>query len=275
MQNTSLLSCEHIRIRRVPGRTDGFIRQLQEYLKTLFRLSDAFGSAELHLQADGDERTFLWLGDEHPEIDLAAIDALAEASQIDVRVDLCSERPCMEDARDRLTALLASGTLKDCVRYCELLEDEHTSSLFLSGLYRGAFLHGSVPFTANDEDILEDAVWNGYTHRAEFHFAEESVEAMLDLADRIQDRIEEIDLELSDDDRRLEIGSVQLACREDVSFYREALEQLVRLSDHAQLTGALTPESDAIFALLRFVREGSAVVAQTAVAERKIKRTKE
>ena len=49
--------------------------------------------------------------------------------------------------------------------------------------------------------------------------------------------------------------------------YYKALERLCELSEHSQILGSLMPDSDRVFALLRFVQEGSRVVILTAVAE--------
>ena len=56
MKNSSALSCEHIRIRRAPGRTDGFIDALQRYLKSLFTQNDKLSWVEIRI-AD-DERNY-------------------------------------------------------------------------------------------------------------------------------------------------------------------------------------------------------------------------
>lgn len=266
MKNKSVLSCEHIHIRRVPGRTDAFMSALQGYLRALFQLLNHLGSAELSISLDGAQTRFEWLDDVCPDSDGVQIELLAQANEIDVRVDMCCDRFPMEDAQKALSDLLKDGSLKDCVRYCALIEDEQTSSLTLSGLYRGAFLHGSVPFTSNNEDILVDTQWSGSSHRAEFEIAQGNEDQVRDLADLLESRLG-IVLNLSGDGRTLIIDGVQLCGRQDVRFYRETLETLARLSARALITGSLIPESDTVFALLRFVQQGSAVSVQTAVAE--------
>ena len=267
MKNSSALSCEHIRIRRAPGRTDGFIDALQRYLKSLFTQNDKLSWVEVRIADDDRSYCFEWqdgglCGDGADE----ALTGMAGANRIDVRVDMCCEFFHMEDAQSALTDVLRDGQLKDCVRYVALLQDESSSALMLSGLYRGSFLHGAVPFTADNQDILVVCKWNGFTHRAEFRFPESAVNAAAALADELEDRLE-IELTLADDGRSLTIESLQLADRREVFFYRDALEQLARLSERAQITGALAPDSDSVFALLRFVQEGSGVIWQAAVAE--------
>lgn len=266
MKNKSVLSCEHIHIHRIPGRTDAILSALQGYLRTLFQLLNHLGSAEILIDLDGAQSRFEWLDDVCPASDEGCIDRLTQADEIDVRVDMCCDQFPMEDAQKAISALLKDGSLKDCARYCALIEDDQTSSLTLSGLYRGAFLHGSVPFTSNNEDILVDTQWNGSSHRAEFQLRPESEEQARDLVELLESHLD-IELNLSDDGRSLVIDGVQLGGRHDVRFYRETLEKLVRLSDRALITGSLIPESDNVFALLRFVQEGSLVNVQTAVAE--------
>ena len=267
MKKSSALSCEHIRVHRVPGRTDGFIDALQRYLKSLFVQNDKLSWVEIRIVNDDRSYCFEWqdgclCGDGSDE----ALTGMAEADRSDVRVDMCCEFFHMEDAQSALTDVLRDGLLKDCVRYVALLQDESSSALMLSGLYRGSFLHGAVPFTADNQDILVVCKWNGFTHRAAFRFPESAVNAAAALADELEDRLE-IELTLSDDGRNLTIESLQLADRREVFFYRDKLEQLARLSEHAQITGALAPDSDSVFALLRFVQEGSGIIWQTAVAE--------
>ena len=266
MKNSSILSCEHIHVRRVPGRTDAFLAALKVYLETLFSLSDEFGSAEIRIANDGREFRFEWAGGELPGPGGEAIDGMAEASEIDVRVNMCCDLFDMDEAQAALARELKGGALKDCVRCCTLIEDEQTASLTMSGIYRGAFLQGAVPFTTDNEDILVATRWNGFTHRAEFRLREAEADAAGEIADALEGRLE-IELSRSDDGRALAIGALQLDGRAQVEFYRDALERLCRMSESSLITGSLAPEDDAVFALLRFVRDGADVVVQTAVAE--------
>lgn len=267
MKNTSALSCEHIHIHRIAGRTDAFIAALQGYLRTLFMQNDKLSWMEIRIANDNASfclqgQDGVLTGDSADE----ALSGMTAADEIDVRVDMCCELFHMDGAQAVLSDALRSGQLKDCVRYCALLQDEQTSSLTLSGLYRGAFLHGAVPFTQDNEDILVACKWIGFTHRAEFRFPESAAGAASALTEQLEDRLE-IDLTFSPDGRELKIQGLELADRREVLFYRDALEQLVRLSESARITGALAPDSDSVFALLRFVQDGSGVVLQTAVAE--------
>ena len=264
MNATSALSCEHIYIRRIPGRTDAFIAALQNYLRKLLTISEGTESAEIIITPDGSEHRFEWYG-EAGETNLdSALSAMETAAETDVRINICSDLYSAEEEQRSLNALLRDGSLKDCVRCSILLEDEHTSSLTMSGLYRGAFLHGAVPFVSDASDILLKTAWNGYTHRAEFRFAPAAFDDAQDLGDLLEDRLE---IELVTEDNLLRVENVHLEDADEVAFYREMLEKLTTLAESAQITGALTPESDEIFALLRFVRENSAVTVQTAVAE--------
>lgn len=265
MDNSSVFSCEHIHVRRIAGRTDAFVAALKKYLRTLFDATEFFGTANLVLSLDEQTHTFEWMGDVNPASDENCIDAMDSASEIDVRLDICCEDGRMLNIQNALSDMLENGALKDCVSYCELLEDAHTSSLYLSGPYRGSFLHGSVPFTGCD-DILVDNTWNGYTHRAEFVLHFEAEDEVRDIADELGENLE-IDIELMHGAHELTVASVQLVGPAEVELYRSSLEKLVRIADSSKITGALTPESDTLFALLRFVKDGSSVDIQTAVAE--------
>ncbi|MBQ8973243.1 MAG: hypothetical protein IJ074_09220 [Clostridia bacterium] len=266
MIETSILSCEHIEIHAQPGQTDAFIRALQDYLRVLFSLSDELGSAELALTLDGETYEYVWMDDERPGAAGEQINALANAKEIGIRVNMCSELTDLASEQRKLNAMLRDGSLKDWVRYVELLADERTTSLTMSGIYRGAFLHGAVPFSGANEDILVSTQWNGLTHRAEFQLRKEERDSARELADALEQRFE-IDLSISNDGGALLIEGLELKGLDDVRFYRETLETLVRKSEQNAITGALIPEDDRVFALLRFVPEGSSVFIQTAVAE--------
>lgn len=262
MKNSSVLSCEHIHIRRIPGRTDAFITALKDYLRTLPAPGDGLDWVEIRIDQKPDDAENL----ENSACVNQALEKLDQLDEFDVRVNMCCELFRMDDAQAALSGMLGSGQLKDCVRYCALLQDETTASLTLSGLYRGAFLHGAVPFTGDNEDILVACGWNGLTHRAEFSLPESAADQVADLVDALESRLE-IDLEFAPDGRSLKIESLQLAGHDDVLFYRDTLAQLTGMSDRAQITGALVPDSDAVFALLRFVPAGAGILIQTAVAE--------
>ncbi len=266
MKNSSILSCEHIHVRRVPGRTEVFVAALQTYLRTLFSLSDEFGSAEICIANDDREYRFEWTGDGLPGSGDEAIEGMAGAAEIDVRVNMCCDLFDMDEAQAALAAQLKGGVLKDCVRCCTLIQDEQTASLTMSGIYRGAFLQGAVPFTTDNQDILVATRWNGFTHRAEFRVRKADAQAAAEVADALEDALE-IELTRSDDGLALVIGALQLDGRAQVERYREALEKLAQMSETSLITGSLAPEDDAVFALLRFVQEGAEVIVQTAVAE--------
>ena len=266
MKNTSVLSCEHIHLERVPGKTETFARALTDYLRTLFGLSDEFGSAEIIIETDGVRRAFVWDSEAIPEGEEAALDAILSAWAVDVRVNMCCDLFFMDEAQTALTARLADGSLRDCVRYCALLEDEQTSSLFYSGLFRGAFLHGSVPFETVPSDRLPADHWNGRTQRAEFTFPAEAADGAQALADRAAEEIEG-DFAFADDGRALVISEMHLVSRGQAEQVRQLLEQLCALSEQAVITGALTPEDDETYALLRYVRSGDRVEMQAATAE--------
>ncbi len=266
MKNSSILSCEHIHVHRVPGRTDGFIAALQTYLRTLFSLSDEFGSAEIRIVNDDREALFEWTGGALPGPGDEAIDGMAHAAEIDVRVNMCCDLFDMDVAQAALAQHLKGGALKDCVRCCTLIEDEQTASLTMSGMYRGAFLQGAVPFTTDNQDILVATRWNGYTHRAEFRLPKENAGAAARIASALEAQLE-IELTRSDDGQALVIDALQLDGRGQVELYRRSLAELSALAQTSLITGSLAPEDDAVFALLRFVQEGADVVVQTAVAE--------
>jgi len=266
MDTRSLLSSEHIVIKAVAGRTEAFIAVVQAYLTTLFGLSDEFGSAEIVIRLDDEEHRFRWLDDERPGQSEGTIRALADAASIDVRIDLCWDLFRMVPEQQALRGMLAGGGLKDLVKYQALMSDEHTASLVMSGLYHGAFLHGSVPFSGQTADILATTSWNGLTHRAQFMVPEVAEVRARELADQLEQRFE-IELSFDDEGRELLIEGLELKGSGDVHFYRDVLEKLLQLSARALITGSLTPEDDDTYALLRFVQEGSQVIIQTAVAD--------
>ncbi len=266
MKSASVLSCEHIHIHRILGRTDAFIAALQGYLHTLFTHFDEFGSVKIMIVCDDRSFQYEWVAGEQPSDYDPATLAVGESGEIDVQIDLYCEQTDIEEHQNTLFSLSRHGVLKDCVRHCILLEDEQTTSLMMSGMYRGAFLHGSVPFTSGNVDILEDTKWIDSSHRASFHFPEGAEDDAEDLLEQLETRLA-IEANLTDNRRTLIIDGTQLDGRGDVYFYRDMLAKLVSLSDDALITGALMPESDTIFALLRFVQEGSSILVQTAVAE--------
>ena len=267
MKNTSVLSCEHIRVLRQPGRTDALLGALQSYLTALFRLAGEFGAAEITITPDNRAYRFEWTGDLRPEPADEAIAAIADADLIDVRVDLCSDEINPETLHSELSRLLATGELRDCAYYVALIQDDQTTSLVVCGMYHGAFLHGSVPFSSENQDILVGTVWSSMTHRAEFKIKPGCAEQAEEVADALEQRFE-IDLARDmDDGLTVRISGIVLNGQRGVMFYRDCLARLSALSDQAMITGALTPEDDHTFALLRFVPAGSEILVQTAVAE--------
>ena len=259
---TSYLTCSHIRVRTAPGRTDGFIARMQDFIHTLFDSASAFEYAELHLTAGGSDFNCYWMGEDHPDFDPALTDAVASAAEINLRLNISSETDCMSAPHDALLALLADGALSGSVQISLLKNDV----LFFSGMHRGAFLHGVVPY-ADADSLPETLCWNSSNHRAHFHFPEENVYDACCVADLLPERIDMIDLEFFYDDGELFIHSVQLTDAACAEVYRESLEQLTVLADHAEISGVLTPESDAAFALMRFIPVGNRVTLQTAIAE--------
>lgn len=267
MNQTSVLTCTRIRVRAVPGRTDGLISGLQAFVNALFDRPDAFDYAELHLLTDGDARDLYWMGDEQPAFDPSLTAAISAAAEVDLLLNLSGETDCMADAHAALSSLLADGSLSDCARMICLRTGDDFAALTLSGIHGGAFLHGEVPFADGCEGVPADMCWNSCTHRARFHFPEEALDDAWDLSELLPERIDEIDFEFSFDRAELVIHSVQLTDLNGVEVYREVLQHLADLSDGMEIAGALTPESDSAFALMRFAPDGSRVSVQTAVAE--------
>lgn len=266
MTNASTLACIRIRVNSLSGRTDGFVAGLQSFLKTLCARAKAFEFAELSLMADGAGPVLLWMGDDRPGFESAELSALESAKEIDIRLNLCSETDSCADDRAALFSLLSDGALADRVQFCALITGG-SASLMLSGLRGGRFCHGEVPFTDGCEGIPEDLRWNSASHRVLLRFADSAVDDAWDLSDLMQERIDEIDLEFLPDSGELRIHSVQLPDMNSVEAYRAFLERLSLLAESVSIEGALTPEAEDAFALLRFVRAGNAVTVQTAVAE--------
>lgn len=263
MNQTSYLLCSHIHVRAVAGRTDGFIFQLQNFLKSPFDAADQFEYAELHLTAGEADFNCYWMGEDRPDFDSALTDAMASAAEIDLRLNISSETDCMSAPHDALLALLADGSLSDCVQISLLKNDVLT----FSGMHRGTFLHGVVPYSDANGALPETTCWNSSNHRARFHFSEDNVYDACCIADLLPERIDMIDLEFFYDDGEMFIHSVQLTDRACAEVYREALEQLSALADSVEISGVLTPESETAFALMRFVPDGGRVTTQTAIAE--------
>ena len=266
MKTESLMSCEHITLQAIPGRTEALVERVKAYLSALFALSDEFGSAAILVTLDGTEHRFEWLDDQRPGLTGDVIAAMDRAQRIDLRIDLCWDAFQMMPEQQALRRMLSDGSFKDCAAYYALMSDEHTASLVMSGLYHCAFLDGSVPFSGQSEDILTTTDWNGLTHRARFTLPEGRMEEAAALADELERRFE-IDLSLNEEEHTLVIEALELKGFKDVHFYRDTLQKLLQLSVRALITGSLTPEDDRVFALLRFVQEGSQVIIQTAVAE--------
>lgn len=261
MNNSPVLVCSRIRVHAVPGRTDGFVAGMQALLKTLSAQSDAFSYAEIHLTADESVRDYFIMDGEHPQIDA---EALAAAKEIDLQMNLSCEDNRIADALSAVLSLLSDGSLADCARFCMLATGGNSAALTLSGMRNGFFHHGEVPFT---DELPADLCWNSSDHRASFTFPEEALDEVWELSEILQERIDEIDLEFSFDGGELQIHSVQLPDREAIEAYRAALAQMASLADSVCISGALTPESDEAFALLRFVHEVGCVKVQTAIAD--------
>lgn len=267
MIQTAVLTCTHIHVHTAPGRTDGFISNLQSFIETLFGCSEDFDYAELHLSAGEAQFNCYWMGSDRPEFDSALTSALENADEIDLHLNLCSEADSMDKAHEALYIALSDGSLSDCVRMASLKKDDCASTLTFSGMHRGAFCHGEVPFCDDLDQIPEALSWNSSTHRAHFHFPEENVYDACCIADLLPERIDMIDFEFFYDDAELFIHSLQLSDRSSIEVYRDSLEQLAALSDSMQIDGVLTPESDSAFALMRFVPEGGQIAVQIAAAE--------
>ena len=260
---TDFLSC--IRIRAASGRPDGFISSLQCFLETISARAEKFSYAEILLRADGGERSIYWMEGEQPEpIDCAFI---ASAAEVDAVLNLCSDEDCASDAQSALLAPLADGSLAGCVRVCALTRDGENASVFLSGMREGKFFHSTIDFADGMEAIPADLCWNSLTHEAHFTFPESALDDAWDLSDLLQERIDEIDLEFSYDDGALDIRSVQLPDAGSVEAYRAALEGFLKISGSARISGALSPEAENAFALLRFAASDGRVAVQTAAAE--------
>jgi len=266
MPESSFLSCSRTRVRAVPGRTDGFAAALQRFLETIAGRAGSFSYAELLLIADGDEHSFFWLGDECPDLG-GNLACLAASAELDVQLNLCSDEDCASDALAALIAPLADGALSDCVRFSSLTRSGDDASVFLLGSSDGAFHHGEIPFRDGLQGVPEDMCWNSCTHAARFTFPEAARDDAWDLSDLLEERIDEIDLDFSRDEGTLAIHSVQLPDAEAVETYRAFLEQLASIAGSASILGALTPEAENAFALLRFVLEDGRVRMQTAIAE--------
>lgn len=262
MNNMSALSCEHIYMERIPGKTDHALAALQDYLRALFSLSHNSESAEVIITCDGEPLCFEWFGTTEKLNPNEALSRLSSANHIDVRINLCCDHSTSIEEQRELYDILCDGSLKDCVHCRVLLEDEGSTSLTMSGLHCGAFLHGNVPFCANTAPL--QTAWNGYTHRAVFSFAPADFDHAQDLTDVLEDRL---DIELSAQNNEIRIVNVHLENADDIAFYRETLEKLSAFAQNAHLSGALTPESDDVFALLRFVLKNDSVAIETAVAE--------
>lgn len=263
MPNSSILSCIRIRAHAVPGRTDGFIAALQEFAQLLPKHPESFSYAELHLAADSREHDCFWMEGDCPDFDSGLI---ASAKEIDLRLNMCCEDALLLNAQTQLFDLLADGAHADCVRFCALVTDEEHAALTLSGMHGGAFHHGEVSFIDGCGGIPEDMCWNSSTHRAQFTFPEEALDDAWDLSEIIPEHIDEIDLEFSFDRGEMAIHSVQLPDMDAVETYRSILQKLCEMANSFSISGALTPESDSAFALLRFACNGG-VTVQTAVAE--------
>ena len=263
MNQTSCLICSHIRVHAAAGRTDSFVTRLQSFIKSHFDAAADFEYAELHLTAGSADFNCYWMGEDQPEFDPALTDAVASAAEIDLRLNISSETDCMSAPHDELFSLLSDGALSDCVQISLMKND----SLIFSGMHRGAFLHGAVPYTDAGDDLPETICWNSSNHRAHFHFSEENVYDACCIADLLPERIDMIDQEFFYDDGEMFIHSVQLTDRACAEVYRDSLEQLARLADSVEISGVLTPESETAFALMRIVPDGSRVTVQTAIAE--------
>lgn len=262
MDHMSALSCEHIYMERIPGKTDRALTALQDYLRALFSPSHNSESAEVIITCDGETRCFEWFGSSEALNPTEALSPLGNAIHIDIRINLCCDHFTLIEEQRELYDILRDGSLKDCVHCRTLLEDEDSTSLTMSGLHCGAFLHGNVPFCANAVSL--QTAWNGYTHRAVFSFAPADFDHAQDLTDVLEDRL---DIELSAQNDEIRIENVHLENADDIAFYRETLEKLSALAQDAQISGALTPESDDVFALLRFVLKNDSVAIETAIAE--------
>jgi len=266
MTESSYLACISIQLTSAAGRTDNFTAELQAFLKNFVGRADSFSYAELQIFADGDWRSFYWVGDNRPDPDYV-LSSFPATAQMHMQLNLFSDADCVSDILHPLTTRLSDGSLANHVRLCALTRDGGDASVFLSGMLEGAFHHGEIPFHDGMDGIPEDMCWNSCTHAARFTFPEDARDDAWDLSDLLEERIDEIDLDFSRDEGTLAIHSVQLPDVESVEVYRALLEQLCSLADSAVISGDLTPESENAFALLRFVPADGHVTVQTAIAE--------
>lgn len=266
MNQTSILTCTHIHVRTAAGRTDAFVAMLHGFVRKLFDSANAFDYAELRLFADGDSREFFWMGDEQPVFD-DSVSALFSAAEMDIHLNLSSETDCMAASLTALTDHLKTGDLSDCARMSVLKTGDDFTHLTIAGMHGGAYLCGEVPFADGCEGVPSDMCWNSSTHRAVFHFPDETIDDAWDLSEMLPERIDEIDFEFSFDSGELRIHSVQLPDMTCAETYRAALEQFAAMADELHIDGVLTPESDSAFALMRFAADGRTIAIRTAVAE--------
>lgn len=266
MNQTSILTCAHIRVRASSGRTDAFLAQLQAFVCRLFDSAGSFDYAELRLCAGNDSREFFWMGEEAPVSD-DSLPQFFSAAEIDVHLNLSGETDFLAAGLSCLTDCLKDGELRDCAHMSVLKTGDDFACLTIAGMHDGSYLCAEVPFADGCKGVPADMCWNSCTHRAVFHFPEENIDDAWDLSEMLPERIDEIDFEFSFDSGELRIHSVQLPDMSCAETYRAALEQFAGMADEFRIDGVLTPESDSAFALMRFAADGGRIAIQTAAAE--------
>ena len=264
MTNMTYISSERIIIRNTGEETRAFMLALFTYLNDILEVRGPGYLSRVKIDADGVPYVFEW--DDTLGGDIAADiqKRISRAAQLNVRIDMSGQIGQLLEKRDDLFAMLSDGALRDRVWYSILTEDDGTAALVFSGLYHGAFLHGAVPFTVSNEDILVHTRWNGSSHHARFEVAE----AQWSSAEAIMDRLEQtLNIDILQDGHAITIEQVSLDGLEEVRLYHSSLEELARISLSSEVSGYLCAEGEDAFALLRFIPIGNAIQLQTAVID--------
>ena len=257
-------SSERICIDNRTGICGPFAERLYDHLLSIIhRRSEAY-LARIRMISDGTLLSAEWDGESlRGDADSFAV-LLRSLRDTTVYIDLSGDMSALLEEGEKLFSSLSNGSLREYVRYTVLTEDENTASLVYSGLYHGTFLHGAVPFTTTNEDILVHTAWNGSSHRAVFRIKP----ARLDEAAALSDLLEQhFDIEIRLEYGSLTIEQVDIGGISAVSEYVGVLEGLIAISSEASITGFLCAEGEDEFALLRLMPISGHIQVQTSVID--------